>query len=745
MNFNILFVLLSLIAFQNVYPQESELATSHSYDIYIDKPFQQEHSVKYFNDDKKAKSKKVYTDRNGVVKIISTQGLLQTHGGHFLYPGKLVPDNTYRTMAAKRIKDLILYRKQFVYLDNKAIFSNGWAGEIFYKHSLPQATHLVGGKHFNFLISGKNSFQYLENGSIIHSEELKEDILDLCYNDTQNIYYLLTSNSIDTYDPTSSKIQTIFKKPGLQSISLQSSTNKIVVGTNSGYLFLDGSNYEATSSLIDMLPATSITCIQEIDGNLWFGTDQGAFMLKEGEKYNYYYGERWLPDSEVIHISGDKKNGINILTKSGLSVLKFEEYTLADKARNYEKQVRERHLRLGFNATLTEMDKGNIASGYLGDSDNDGLWTSMYLAAEIFRYKVTQSEEALQNVRESFTAMERLYFINDIQGFPSRSYERSGYIDRLSDPHRWQHSKNEEWDWKATTSSDEAIGHIFAFSVLAELLDDNDLRSRAIHLIDILMGHIVRNEFYLVDYDGQPTQWGKWNPIYVNKRLPIVGDRKLNSSNIASMLQTAYYFTKKDIYKNKLLELYNSHGYLDNLMKPMGEVGKAPESADDFDKMLSESWNHSDDEMYFLGYWGMYRYPIDEALLPQYKETIVDHWNIERPEKDGLWNIITYITGNEDYDLDEAMWYLREYPLDLITWNMKNSHRKDIKILADNFRGQTTESVLPPDELPITRHNANRFRLDGGRDGTSEYSAGDIWLLPYWMGRYLGVISSSVR
>jgi hypothetical protein len=31
--------------------------------------------------------------------------------------------------------------------------------------------------------------------------------------------------------------------------------------------------------------------------------------------------------------------------------------------------------------------------------------------------------------------------------------------------------------------------------------------------------------------------------------------------------------------------------------------------------------------------------------------------------------------------------------------------------------------------------------LDDDGGGKSEYSAGDIWLLPYWMGRYLKVIS----
>jgi hypothetical protein len=36
------------------------------------------------------------------------------------------------------------------------------------------------------------------------------------------------------------------------------------------------------------------------------------------------------------------------------------------------------------------------------------------------------------------------------------------------------------------------------------------------------------------------------------------------------------------------------------------------------------------------------------------------------------------------------------------------------------------------------------FTLDGG-DRNSELSAGDTFLLPYWMGRYLGVISAPVN
>ena len=406
--------------------------------------------------------------------------------------------------------------------------------------------------------------------------------------------------------------------------------------------------------------------------------------------------------------------------------------TLHDKSVFFDKQVRSRHIRNGFNAALSQMTKGNLSTGFLSDSDNDGLWTSMYLGGEVFRYAVTKDPEALQNCVESLDAMERLFTINGIPGFPSRSFERKGYIEQLSDPERWQHSSDPEWDWKATTSSDEAIGHIFAYGAMAELIQEPTLKKRAITLIDTLMSHIIKNDMYMIDYNGKPTQWGRWNPEYVNAFPINVGDRKLNSSNIVAMLQTAYHFTMKEKYKQKAFELMKKHGYYENLMRPMSVIGKAPEDADDHSKHMSDGWNHSDDEMYFVGYWGLYRYAFNDTLKAAYKKAIIDHWEAERPEKEGAWNIFTAITGTKTFDLNEAAWYLREYPLDMINWNITNSHRKDIEKIAPNFRNQTTKEVLPPDETPIQRHNGNTFRLDRkGGNGTSEESAGDIWLMKY--------------
>jgi hypothetical protein len=355
----------------------------------------------------------------------------------------------------------------------------------------------------------------------------------------------------------------------------------------------------------------------------------------------------------------------------------------------------------------------------------------MYLAGELFRYAATKSKDALQNCYEAFEAMERLTDINPLEGFPSRSFERSGY--KLADKSRWQPVGDKIWDWKATTSSDEIVGHYFVYSIFAEEIPDEKWRNRSIRLMKIIMDHIIRNDWYLIDYDGKPTLWGKWNPDYVNKFPKQVGDRRLNSVEIIAFLQTTYHFTGQEIYKEKAYELMEKYGYLDNIMIPISQIGRVP-GID-----LTTEWNHSDDELAFLSYWNLYKYAFTDELREKYRRAIREHWELERPEKHALWNLIYAMTGAEEFDLDETIWSLKEFPLDMIGWSVRNSHRKDIKFLESNFRNQTISKVLPPDERPMSKYNGNHFRLDGGEGGRREYS-GDIYLLPYWLGRYLKII-----
>jgi hypothetical protein len=729
-NFN-LFLFPLIFIFQGIIAQEGQKP------VHKDSPFLQDYSIKYYIKKDGVNLRQVRSDRNGVIRVLSDSGLLHPHGGDFLYPGILESYHQYRPMADKNIYCMALLKNHFVYLDDEAILSNAWAGKLFSKHNFPGAKIFAGGKHFKFLVSDGKNLRFIHNSEIIWNGKISDQVIDIKYASENNKFWILGNNTLTTFNPENQKLKTIIEGNDFRAFDLTGFNSKSIIGTGNGYIEINNLKEEQSGRINREIPCPEITVVKEINDHVWFGSSKGAFMLRDDGEFNYYYGERWLPGNKVIDIAQGPDRSVLILTEQGLGRICFKKMTLREKAMYFEQQVRRRHIRYGFNATLEGLEHGDLSSGHLSTSDNDGLWTGMYLGGQVFRYAVTQSDEALQNCRASLAAMERLYTINPVPGFPSRSFERSGY----KDAEEWQNSPDPKWDWKATTSSDEAIGHIFALGAFAELIDVKSLRTRAVNLIDRLMQHIIDHDLYLVDYDGKPTTWGRWNPEYVNARPRMVGDRKLNSSNIIAMLQTAYHFTGKNIYKEKAFELMHEHGYLENLMRPMDKIGQAPDTADDWSKMLSESWNHSDDEMYYMGYWGLYRYAFNDTLKSKYRKAIIDHWKHERPEKEGLWNIFTSMVINE-FNLKDAIWYLQEHPLDLINWDIKNSHRKDIQFIESNFRNQTITEVLPPDERPIQRHNSNMFDLDKvGGNGTREYSAGDIWLLPYWLGRYLNVIS----
>ena len=719
--------------------------------VYQDLPYLQEYSIKYYlkSDQKNLKFSSLSANRDGQIRVLSDKGVYVPDNGSLFYSGKLIPDISYSPLLSKKIAVIGTYRNQTVYLDDHQVFSNAWAGKIQIDHGLPKASFFAGGADFHFLVSDGEHLVYLDQtGNKLWSGIFK-GLKQIRYQQKKNSFLVVSSEEVAEYTPGQT-IKELYKGPEITCVTTAGKDGEIVIGTKKGYLFL------SDKKLMSKVPRPEITDIKEINEQIWFGTTHGAFRLNEDWRYSYYAGERWLPGNRVTAIEAGPENSILVLTDKGLGQICFKEITLEDKALFYEKQVREKNIRYGFNCCAVGLPQG-YSSARTGHQPSDNLWTGMYLAGELFRYKVTGSEEAKQNAYEAFEAMERLFTVTNIPGLFARSFERDYKVENGkgedwkrkelltgSPANLWLHAADHpNWTWRSTASSDQTVGQVFALTSILEFADDTEWKARALKCLDNLMGYIVKNNLYIIDVDGEPTMWGKWNPDYVNKFPLNVGDRKICSSNIIAMLQTAYHFTNKEIYKEKATELMEKYGYLENLMRPFSQIG--PNAADELSKVLSEEWNHSDDEMYFLAYWGLYPYAYSPDLQEKFRAAIKDHWETERPEKNALWNFTYAMTGAKEFDLDQSVSFLKTYPIDLRNWAMQNSQRNDIERVSINFRGQTTKELLPLGELPIYRHNGQIFTLDSAGDGTSLISAGDTWLLPYWMGRYLAVISAPVK
>ena len=704
---------------------------------YQDKPYQQDYAEKYAFADRNQPRWQLWqtaTDRNKRIQVLSSKYLLK--------PGDkyLVKDDLYRFMNDMEIRSLGLYRDQFIYLTPEALFGNAWAGRVWVEHDMPDASAFCMGKNFDFLLAGDGRIEYYAGGRKVwekDSGELAPE--EILWDDAQGHFLILAGGNLYTFDPAGKKMKKVYSRDGLTAMAL--SDDRIVLGTRDGYLSVDPVSFKEKEPLNSQLPWPEITCVKNIHGRLWFGSTRGAYALRDDGKYDYYASRRWLVDDHVVDLAAGPGHSVLVLTRRGLSRIVYRPMTLAGKAAYFEYVQRLRHIRYGFQARTNLRIPGDLSTAYMVDSDNDGLWTSMYLGGELYRYAVTKSDEALKNAYEAFEAMERLTRISGIPGFPARTYERDGYQSSDNTPgipedqKIWCLTPDGRWRWKSTTSSDESCGHFFVYALFADIVPDTAWRNRAIHQIKIEMDHIIDHDWYLVTWNGRPTQWGRWNPEYVNSFPVNVGDRRLNSTLIIAFLQTAYHFTGDEKYKEKAYELMDQYGYLENILRPASTIGYVE------GQPLSDGWNHSDDEMYFLTARALVKYAFTEELKKKFFETVKSHWEIEKPEKNPLWNFIYAQVGGKDYDRESAVWWLKEFPLDLVAWNVDNTWRKDITLLKPNFMGKTTEEVLPPDECPMHLHNS-AYRIKGGEGGRREYPP-YIYTLPYWLGRYVGAISGA--
>lgn len=693
-----------------------------------DTPYPQPVSVKYaFVDGVKAQEgDKLVIDRDDNVYALTKDGL------YILLAGKMVRNRQYRPLQDKKPADITIASptKELYYLYKDAYLSNSHAGKPFGKFDSGLYSQMAVNASGEVLLAGGNEFQVVKEESATtgrESDAIEE--VKACQDD----FYIKTRFGISRYQD--GRFESIVSDSKITSWAFDA--EQMYIGSESGYYVVDRTNGRKIRPVNEHIPVLPPTSMVVHNGTLWMGSEHGFYSSSDHTHFRYFASQRWLLEDEVLDIAIDSDGNAYALTTTGVSEVKYEMITLADKAVYFLDETRKRHLRYGLIGEVYFQKPGDVATMEMVDTDNDGLWTAFYLGGEVFRYATTGNQQARVNAMESFEAYERLLSINQLDGFPSRTFERSGY--KVSDVDRWRDSPEEGWEWKGHTSSDEFVAYLWVAGIAHQYLDlDEKEEARVADFVDAIMMHIIRNDYYLVDIDGEPTLWGRWNPEYLNSYPKSVADRKLGSTTITAGLQLAYALTGKEIYQEERKRLFDKHGYLENIKVPSAHISATPNVFYKGHNMGEGGWNHSDDEMAFLTYWVLYHYAPTRELKDIYSDVIADHWAIEKPERNALWSLIAYGTSG-DIDLESVKWHLQEFPMDQVRWTMKNSHRKDLVFLETNFREQTTKNVISPAERHVIRYNSNAFELDGGRNGMSQL-AGDEYLLPYWLGRFLKVI-----
>jgi hypothetical protein len=508
------------------------------------------------------------------------------------------------------------------------------------------------------------------------------------------------------------------RSPGLLSAKVRAlawlGQDNFLIATDKGLNLSNGARGWHSFTGKEGLPVLDLTHMEVgPEGTVWLGSEQGLIRWDEG-RWTYFAGKRWLPDNRVTALAPDNAGAVWVGTSKGLAHIHHQKLTLEEKAAILQRNLENRDRRHGYVTQIHLRAPGVVEGAQQEISDNDGLWTALYLASQSFRYAVTKSPEAKAQAWRSMQALLRLESITGISGFPARaicnvSEPQFGGRSLRSDSEWHQSPVEKDWYWKGETSSDEIDGHYFGWQVFYDLAADEQQKRQVAATCKRVTDHILDHNYYLHDKDGEPTTWGFWGPDRLNDNPKYWEERGLNSAEILSHLKVAIHIVKEPRYETAYRDLIKRHHYAINALEAK----------------LLQGVSH-DDQLLFLSYYPLLQLEKDPGLHALYASSIKRSWDLERGEGNPLWNFIYGASVSGPCDVEAAVTTLREIPLDFIQWKTRNSHRADID--------PAHRRILPWPERLIRHWDHNPYEPDGGSDMSEADQT--VWLLPYWMGRY---------
>lgn len=661
-------------------------------------------------------------DRNGIVYIGTDSGLNYTKA-----------DGSFGTFACGAVKTIYTAKDGTVFFatgstvytvkDAKIEELQTFDGEICEFSGIDDVYLLV-----------SNALYKLENGKFERFFHNEENAVLLAINNKK-----ITAARDDILSIVNGKRKhwmTIFSEHSnmpvfnINCIAFDESLGFLWLGTDKGCYIFDLKNNWYGPKELEALPEEKIYKIRFADdGRVIFSSEAGLIILKNGSR-KYLPATRWACEKDINDAIavGDS---IWTATDSGVSKITEKEMTLQEKAEYCFNLTEETYVRtLGYVTGVSDIKNGDIRTGKPHITDNDGLWTQTYIGALSYAYAVTKDEKYLEAARRSMNAMVYLTKITGVKGFTARAVRfegEPGYGTIVKrDGAEWHKAHNGECEWLGETSSDEMTGHFFGFSLYYDFCANDEEKETIKEVVCDIVDHIIEHDYRLCDVDGLPTTWANWNPDELNRNNMWLWEKCINSLEMLTFLSVAYHVSGDEKYRKEFLRLAVDEHYLLNAAqhkKPDGHT------------------NHIDDNLGFLCTITILRTETDPAIRKYLLMGTKHHWEYERPERCAFYSLI-YGAFSDDYcDLELAVTSLRDYPIDFVKRPLYNSSRKGLVYDTEQERWgcpPQLKEALDIDSRQINNYDSSPFRVDDG-NGTSA-CAPTPFLLPYWFGRYYGLI-----
>ncbi|MBB5284132.1 hypothetical protein HNQ92_002275 [Rhabdobacter roseus] len=525
---------------------------------------------------------------------------------------------------------------------------------------------------------------------------------------------------------------------------------RLWAGGLGGVSILQNQKKAGTLTTEQGLPTAYVTRVRRAPhGTLWVGTEAGVVRYDSAQSTpSLLFSRRWLLHDHVHDIAFDAQGNAWVATARGVSAIKRQQMTLAQKNDYFQEVLLRRHIRAPWIAGQCRLTTpGDTTTWVPEDDDNDGEYTGNYLAMEAFRYAVTKSPEARENARKAFGFLKLLQEVTGTDGFfartivpthwtelhdGNRTFSPQQRADELvKEPRfkpvetRWRKSKDGQWLWKGDTSSDEMCGHMFGYFFYYELAADEAEKTAVRQHVARIVDHLMAHNYNLTDVDGHPTRWGVWSPEQLNRDPEWAPDRHQNAMELLAFLKLAHYLTQDEKYQREYLRLIEQEKYLDHM-------AQVPQQ--------NPAWF-----IYFDVMLQAYVYPLlikgetDPERLAFYQKHLDDWFARRRGDHNPLINFIYNYCRGQKAELPNSIAFLKDTPLDLIDWPIDHTRREDVRIVRRPVLEDLQVDRLQPPSIRMTvRWDKNPWTAAGGDPSREREPV--FWQLPYWMGRYLGMI-----
>ena len=505
------------------------------------------------------------------------------------------------------------------------------------------------------------------------------------------------------------------------------------LGTDKGVYIYDGKTGWYGHNELNALPEEEIFRIRFADdGRVILSSDAGLIILKNGKR-KYLPATRWALDpklNDAIAVNGT----IWTATDSGVTKITEKDMTLAEKADYCFELTEKYYLRTkGYVTGLNHIQNADISTGKPGISDNDGLWTQVYLGSLALCYAVTKDEKVLEAARRTMNAMAYLTKVTGKKGFTARAVRFEGddnfgvFVNEECS--EWHPSPDGISEWLGETSSDEMVGHFFGFSLYYDFCANEEEKEYIREIICDIVDHMLENEYKLCDIDGLPTTWANWAPDQLNGNNMWLWEKCINSLEMLTFLDVAYHVSGDKKYRDEFMHLAIDEHYIINAAQHKKDDGRVC---------------HIDDNLGFLTTATILRIEKDPAIRKYLLMGLRHHWEYERPEHTIFFNLVCSAFCEEPCDLDNAIKELRNFPLDFVRRPLINSKRRGLVYDTEQEKWGGTRQLkeaLEIDERIIHYNDRNMYRVDEGN--ITRASSPSTYLLPYWFGRYYGLIEEA--